>query len=106
MFIPLCENIRALTYEAAELVADNQIESCLVILTKRQALLDELAIHFHSSANNSARNKSMFIDLIHWLQNEDAINSSKVIALRAQSHKNSMNQAKVSKALNHYKNII
>tara|TARA_B110000881_G_scaffold61452_1_gene52942 strand:+ start:2538 stop:2858 length:321 start_codon:yes stop_codon:yes gene_type:complete len=105
MFIPLCENIRTLTVQAAELVADNQIELCLSILIKRQALLDELALQYQSSPDKNTADTHMFIELIRWIQQEDSINNAKIITLRSQSHENSMNQAKVSRALNHYKNI-
>jgi len=106
MLAQLCQNIRDLTVQAAELVADNQIELCLSILIKRQALLEELAQHQQSSPDNNQENSSLFIELIQWIQQEDAINSEKVIGLRAQNKTKSVTQVKINKALHHYKKNI
>lgn len=106
MLTQLCQNIRDLTTEAAELVANNQIELCLAILIKRQGLLDELAQCHQFSPDENRENNSMFIELIHWIQQEDAINSEKVVELRTQTKKSSITQVKINKALHHYKKNI
>jgi hypothetical protein len=106
MLAQLCQNIRDLTAQAAALVEDNQIELCLSILIQRQNLLDELAQYQQFSPDKNPENTSIFIELIKWVQQEDAINSKKVVCLRAQNKQKSVTQVKINKALHHYKKNI
>lgn len=106
MFNELSDEIRVLTLKAAELVASEQIEQCLSILVKRQALLEKLdRIYQDSSQYDRSHYSSAFTELILWVQQQDAPNSSKVMQLREQSKKDSVTQIKTKKALHHYKNL-
>lgn len=105
MFSQLCEDIRQLTLQAAELVSKNEIEQCQSVLVKRQVLLDELIHQYQASLNNEAF-KLILVELIRWVQQQDAVNSAKVIKLKEDNKDSSVAQLKISKALHHYKNII
>lgn len=104
MFTLLCQRIRELTLQAAELVDNNQIQQCLAILVERQSLLEQLKHQFLSSGVNPDVSNS-FTSLLHWLQQQDAINEAKVIKLRDQSKQTGIAQAKIKKALHQYKNL-
>jgi len=106
MFEYLSNNIRSLTLKAADLVASEQIEQCLSVLEKRQALLEKLeATYQESSLNNNNDYSSAFIELIQWVQQQDAPNRSIIMRLKEQSKKDSVTQIHTKKALHHYKNL-
>lgn len=101
----LCQSIRSLTLQAAELVAQNEIEQCHKVLVKRQALLDQLMSQYQGLKVPDNKLKQTFIDLITWIQEQDAINNAKVSSLKERNQEDSMAQVKINKALHHYKNI-
>ena len=106
MFTLLSDEIRALTLKAADLVADEQIEQCLSVLVERQTLLEKFAkIYQESAPDNYYELSTAFTDLIHWVQQQDATNSGKIIKLREQSKKNCISQVKAKKAISHYKKL-
>lgn len=104
MFVLLSDKIRALTLKAADLVIEKQIEQCLSVLVERQTLLEKFAkLYQESSADKHANFTAIFTELITWVQQQDASNSSKILELREQSRKNCINQVKTKKAISHYK---
>lgn len=104
MLTQLCQRIRALTLQAEELVGNKQIEQCLALLVERQNLLIQLKHQFLSSESDPNLSAT-FTALLRWVQQQDAINIAKVMALRDQSLQDSVTQIKIKKALHHYKNI-
>lgn len=106
MFTQLSKNIRLLTLKAAELVASEQVEQCLDVLVERQALLEKLEQTYQASSPNSLDEpSSAFVDLILWIQQQDAPNTAKIMQLKKQNQKDVVKQIKTKKALHHYKNL-
>lgn len=104
MFNQLCQDIRDLTLQAAELQSNKEIEDGLALLVKRQTLLEQLQALFISAEDNS-KLYTPYTSLLLWVQKQDAINSAKIIEFREQSKHKSVHQAQIKKALNHYKNL-
>ncbi len=104
MFTLLSQRIRALTQQAEQLVDNKEIEQCLALLVERQRLLEELKQHLLSTEHDPELSTD-FTSLLLWLQQQDAINSAKVVQFREQSKQKSVAQVKIKKALNHYKNV-
>jgi hypothetical protein len=86
------------------LVSDNNIEHSLQLLIERQNLLEQLKEQFLSSDRSSGLSTD-FTDLLIWIQQQDTIDSAKVMQLRDKSKQKSVDQAKIKKALHHYKNL-
>lgn len=106
MYIQLSQQISTLTLQAAELVKEDKIQQCHELLVKRQALLEELMAQYQALPEPDLVFKKTFVDLINWLQGQDAVNNSNVIKLRELSKQTSVKQNKINKALHHYKSII
>jgi predicted house-cleaning noncanonical NTP pyrophosphatase (MazG superfamily) len=106
VFTLLSEKIRVLTLNTTDLVVNEQIEQCLNVLVERQALLEKLAQTYQEySQHNDDRLSAEFTELIQWIQQQDATNYHKIIKLREQSKKDSINQVKAKKAILHYKKL-
>ncbi|MBU2869974.1 hypothetical protein [Colwellia sp. E2M01] len=103
MFNQLAENIKALTLQANRFVDDHNIEQCLTTLKDRQHLLEQYKIQLLTNKPTPECSQA-FTSLLLWVQQEDAISSAKVVRYKEQSKQASVNQVKIKKALNHYKN--
>jgi hypothetical protein len=102
----LFQKIRELTLKNTDLITDNKIEECLNILVARQALLDELNTSYQLYPDNSLDYSAKYIELIHWIREQDGVNYVRIVKLKDQNIVASVKQAKVNKAIQLYKNII
>ncbi|MEY8214836.1 MAG: hypothetical protein RPR97_10205 [Colwellia sp.] len=105
IFNQLCQRIRDLTLDSADLVQDANIEQCHHLLVTRQTLLDELKIKYITSPENNQMYTPVFVELLQWIQVQDAVNYTKVIKLRNENTQATVKQVKVNKAIHQYKNV-
>jgi hypothetical protein len=105
IFNQLCQRIRALTLESVDFIQDDKIEQCHQLLVTRQTLLDELKIKYVTSPEKNQIYTPVFVELLNWIQVQDAVNYTNVIKLRKENKQASVMQVKVNKAIHQYKNV-
>jgi|GEM_PF-4986321 len=116
MYAQLFKEIKSLTKQAIELIENDNIEKCNLILVKRQTLLEELEIKHKLSSKNPSQKSihpesnetftQRFIELMIWIQQHDHPAIINVKQKQQQNKERSISQVKTKKALHQYTNLI